>query len=64
MLGALCQFKGPEVYISCQEVLLKSVSENLERKLPHDSEAPEWVKTDVLVHKLAATHQSEPVCTV
>ena len=36
MLGALCQVKGPAVFIACQLEILKSVSENLERNFPKD----------------------------
>ena len=62
MLGALCQLKGSDVYTACRETLLKSVSDNLERRLPHDSDAAEWMETDRLVNKLVASHNQEQVC--
>ena len=47
MLGALCTRKGPDIYVACQEEILKSVSNNLERKLPDSEEL-----TGGLMHKL------------
>ena len=47
MLGALCTRKGPNIYVACQEEILKSVSDNLERKLPDSKEL-----TGGLMHKL------------
>ena len=38
MLGALCTRKGPDIYVACREEILKSVSDNLERKLPDSEE--------------------------
>ena len=39
--------KGPDVFVACQEEILKTVSDNLERKLPDPDEVAES-----LVHKL------------
>ena len=47
MLGALCTRKGPDLYVACREEILKSVSDNLERKLPDSEEL-----TGSLMHKL------------
>ncbi|CAH3155687.1 unnamed protein product [Porites evermanni] len=47
MLGALCTRKGPDIYVACREEILKSVSDNLERKLPDSEEL-----TGGLMHKL------------
>ena len=47
MLGALCTRKGPDIYVPCREEILKSVSDNLERKLPDSEEL-----TGGLMHKL------------
>lgn len=59
MLGALCTRKGPDIYVACQEEILKSVSDNLERKLP-DSE----VLTAGLVHKLTGEEKDTSQETV
>ena len=47
MLGALCTRKGPDIYVACREEILKSVSDNLERKLPDSEEL-----SGGLMHKL------------
>ena len=47
VLGALCTKKGPDVYVACQEEILKSVSDNLERKIPDPEELNEG-----FMHKL------------
>ena len=47
MLGALCTRKGPDIYVACREEILKSVGDNLERKLPDSEEL-----TGGLMHKL------------
>ena len=47
LLGALCTRKGPAVFVACQDEIVKSVSDNLERKLLDPEEVAEG-----LVHKL------------
>ena len=59
MLGALCTRKGPEVFVACQEEILKNVSDNLERKLPDPDEVAES-----LVHKLTGGEKETTQDTV
>ena len=47
LLGALCTRKGPAVFVACQDEIVKSVSDNLERKILDPEEVAEG-----LVHKL------------
>ena len=59
MLGALCARKGPDVFVACQEEILKTVSDNLERKLPDPDEVAES-----LVHKLTSGEKDTTQDTV
>ncbi|EDO29281.1 predicted protein, partial [Nematostella vectensis] len=56
LLGALCKVKGPGVYLACQEEIIRSVADNLERKLPAD----EVGSNEHLVQKLVPSQ--EEVC--
>lgn len=59
VLGALCTTKGPEVFVSCRDEILKNVSENLERKLPDPSELDQG-----LVYKLTGAEKDTAQDTV
>ena len=59
MLGALCTRKGPNIYVACREEILKSVSDNLERKLPDSEEL-----TGGLMHKLTGGENDTSQVTV
>ena len=59
MLGALCTRKGPDIYVACREELLKSVGDNLERKLPDSEEL-----TAGLMHKLTGEEKDTTPETV
>lgn len=52
VIGALCKVKGPAVFLICRDAILKSVSDNLERKLPQD--CAEFAEMEALMHKLGA----------
>ncbi|XP_048580229.1 uncharacterized protein LOC116601563 isoform X2 [Nematostella vectensis] len=55
LLGALCKVKGPGVYLACQEEIIRSVADNLERKLPAD----EVGSNEHLMQKLVPSQEEQ-----